>query len=301
MSYTSLSIHGGYGNVHMNRFRICVKPPRNRNDVATIGSNLLVNMGRYMAATSASVQFGDYNWGQDPTLKFRGVARLRPFSVPVQVPIGGIPIWIPVPKAVRDWMAPDVHTDSVGVVARHGTGFTVQTLKREYEDSDDATIRAAIKTLVMSGAIVVPAAIPAASMLADALGGLAVHYNQHHFLAGRRGFRFDWGMNFGYRDDRCVFETVAIERFSSAVFQGSVIAMGDVESLVRDVWVEMLTRFCTLHRLEVIRGERPGTGWFKSGEVHCMQTEVADRVTAIEGSAHFNTMKAEHQQILEPR
>lgn len=302
MSHTALSIHNGYGKVHMNRFRICVRPPRDRNLVATIGTNLLWNMPVYMAASSASVKFGDYKWNDQPTLKFRGVARVRPFSVPVQIPIpGGIVVPVPVPARIRDWMAPDVHTDSVGLVAKHGTGFTVQTLKRDYEDGDDATIRAAITALVTSGAIALPPLIPAASVLAAGLGSVAVYYNQHHFLAGRRGFRFDWGMNFGYRDDRCVMETVAIERFSSLVFAGSVIAMGDVESLVRRVWVQMLNRFCVMHGLEVIKGERPGTGWVKDGEVHCMQAQVEERVTAIEGSPHYPTMRDEHQKILEPR
>jgi hypothetical protein len=303
MGYRPLSIHNGYGNVHMNRFRICVRPPANRNDVSTIGSNLLWNMEQYMDASSAAVQYGEHKWGGHPTLKFRGVARLRPFSVPVQVTYGGITVWIPIPERIRDWMAPDVHSDSVGVVARHGsgTGFTVQTLKREYEDGDDKALRGAIRALVTSGAIAVPAAIPAASILADLLGGVAVHYNQHHFLAGRRAFRFDWGKHFGYRDDRCVFETVAIERFSSAAFAGSVLAMGDVESLVRNVWVSMLTRFCVRHGLEVIRGEAAGPGWSKWNDVHYTQGTEPDRVTAIVGNPHYPTMSAEHQQILEPR
>ena len=285
----------------MNRFRVSVRPPADRDEVARIGANLLWKMPSYMAASTASVRMGDGNWGNHPTLKFRGVAKLRPFSVPVQVSYGGITVWIPVPERVRNWMAPDVHTDSVGLVAKHGSGFTVQTLERDYEDEDDATIRAAILALVASGAIALPPAIPVATTVARLVGNVAVHYNQHHFLAGRRGFRFDWGMHFGYRDDRCVFETVAIERFSSGVFAGSVVAMGSVEALVRDVWVAMIKQFCAVHQLQVIRGERPGVGWYKVGDVHCMQTEVADRVTAIEGNPHYPTMKAEHQQLLEPR
>ncbi len=285
----------------MNRFRVSVRPPANRSDVAKIGANLLWNMPTYMAASTASVKFGDGSWGSHPTLKFRGVARLRPFWVPVQVTYAGITVLIPVPQRVRDWMAPDVHTDSVGLVAKYDSGFTVQTLARQYEDGDDATIRAAITALVMAGMIALPPAIPAAATLARLLGDVAVYYNQHHFLAGRRGFRFDWGKHFGYRDDRCVFETVAIERFSSVVFAGSVLALGDVESLVRNVWVGMMTRFCQLHGLQIIRGEQPGPGWRDVAGVHCMQTEVADRVTAIEGNRHYPSMRAEHPQILEPR
>lgn len=303
MGYTALSIHNGRARVHMNRFRVCVKVPRNRADVAMIGTNLLYNMSKYMAASTARADYGDYNWNDWPTLKFRGVARVRPFIVMVPPTIPGVPLPIPVPARVRDWMAPDMHTDSVGVVAKHGSGFTVQTLKREYEDSDDVTLRAAIVAAVTGGVLAFPLAAPLAPVIAKVLGDVAVYYNQHHFLAGRRGFRFDWGEHFGYGRgaDRCVFETVAIERFSSVVFEKSVIAMGDVASLVRAVWVQMIERFCRHHGLEIIRGERAARGWSKVGDVHCLQIDVDESVAAIEGSDPYSTMQAEHQQILEPR
>jgi hypothetical protein len=301
MAYTPLSIHRGHGRVHMNRFRISVMPPTNRGQVAAIGRRLLDDMPKYMAASTAAVQRGEHPWNGHPTLKFRGVARFRPFSVPVPTGVPGLTLPIPIPARLRDWMIPDVHTDSVGVVSKHDSGFTVQTLKREFEDGDDAVIRSAIRSALLGMSPVVPGGPVAAALAAKAFGNVAVYYNQHHFLAGRRAFRFDWGRHFGYKDGRVVFETVAIERFSSIVFAGSVIPMGTVEAMVRRVWAEMLNRFCSTNGLTIIPGEQPGTGWSKVGNVHYMQTEVADSVAAIRANRHFPTMSAEHQQLLEAR
>jgi hypothetical protein len=303
-NYSPLSIHDGYGNVHINRFRICVKPTINAQRVAAIGAGLMQHMPKYMAKNTASVQVGDFSWNSYDTLKFRGVARIQPFSVPVTVPLPplGIPIHVPVPQKIRDWMVPDVHTDSVGAVVTHATGFTVQTLKRDFEDSDDKTIRAAITTLLASVAIASPVALLSVPMIAAALGNIAVYFNQHHFLAGRRAFRFDVGSSFGYSDGRLVFETAAIERFSSIVFAGSELAMGSIPKIVKEVWGQMLVQFCAKHGLEPITGEQPGSGWtLWGGKVHCMQTEVAPSVDQIRANPHFSSMSAEHQQILQPR
>jgi hypothetical protein len=300
--FTELSIHNGVGNVHVNRFRICAHPPRDRGQIATIGANLMANMPRYMAANTASVQRSDRTWNGHSTLRFRGVARIRPFYVLVQIPVPGIPIPIPVPDKIRNWMAPDIHTDAVGLVTQHETGFTVQTLKREFEDEDDKTIRTAVAALVTSGALVVPGLIGLAPVISKWLGNMAVHYNQHHFLAGRRAFRFDVGSSFGYRDNRVVFETVAIERFSSAVFEGSQLAVGSIPDIVRQVWGEMLEQFCKQHGLQPIQGEAPGNGWSKWGNsVHCWQGEVEPSVAAIRSQVQWPTMDAEHRQILQPR
>ncbi len=302
--FTPLSIHNGHGPVHLNRFRISVRPLQDRAQIAAIGRSLMANMPRYMAPNTASAQLSARTWNGQPTLCFRGVARIRPFRMVTTLPIPGIPIpiLIPVPAPIRDWMAPDIHTDSVGLIAGHATGFTVQTLKRNFEDDDDARIRAAVTALVMSAAAAFPPAAMVLPLIARKLGDIAVDINQHHFLAGRRGFRFDVGRSFGYQDGRLVFETVAIERFSHAAFAGSQIAVGSIPNLVREVWGEMLTQFCKHHGLQPITGEAPGVGWSRWGDaVHCMQTEVDPSVVAIRSSVHFPTMDAEHRQILEPR
>ncbi len=300
--FTSISIHNGYGNVHMNRFRICVRPPRDRSQIAAIGGSLMANMPRYMAANTASVQWSDRTWNGSGTLRFRGVARIRPFNVYVTIPVAGIPIPVPVPERVRDWMMPDLHTDCVGLVTKHGTGFTVQTLKREFEDDNDKQIRQAAGALASILAALVPGGGLLVAIIARKLADIAVYYNQCHFLAGRRAFRFDVGSSFGYRDDRCVFETVAIERFSSQVIAGSEIAMGSIPAIVKQVWGEMLTQFVRHHGLTPIVDEPPGNGWSRWGKaVHCMQTEVFPSVAEIRGNVHFGTMSAEHRDILEPR
>lgn len=300
--FTPLSIHDGYGSVHLNRFRISVRAPRDSGQIASIGRALMGNMPRYMAASTASAQLSDRTWNGQPTLRFRGVARIRPFSVITTLPIPGIPIPIPVPARIRDWMAPDLHTDCVGLVVQHGTGFTVQTLKRRFEDEDDATIRSAVLGVVAAAAALLPVAAPLVPIVARKLADIAVDINQHHFLAGRRGFRFDVGSSFGYRDGRVVFETVAIERFSHAAFAHSQLAVGSIPDMVREVWGEMLTRFCKHHGLTPITGEAPGVGWSRWGDaVHCMQTEVPPSVAAIQSNVHVPTMQAEHQQLLEPR
>jgi hypothetical protein len=249
--FTPLSIHNGYGNVHMNRFRICVRAPRDRGQIAKIGAEIMTNM-----------------------------PRRRPHP-PVQ----------------RDHPHPDRRPG-------HETrdGFHRPDAQARVEDADDQQIRTAVAGLVGTGALVIPAFALVAPLVIKYLGDLAVYYNQHHFLAGRRGFRFDVGSSFGYRDDRVVFETVAIERFSSIAFAGSELAMGSIPELVRQVWAEMLTQFCARHGLEPITGEQPRAGWSMwGGKVHCMQSEVASSVAVIRSNVNFPTMDAEHKDILEPR
>lgn len=291
MSYTPLSIHNGYGNVHINRFRVSLRPTLSRVQIAQLGARLQAGLLLYMAAATASVKYGDHNWNNHRTLKFRGVTRLRPFKIwaPV-VPIVGVKI--PVPAFIRDWMAPDVHTDSVGVVGTQPTGFTVQTLQRDYEDGDDRNIRIAVTAASAASPPLIP--------LGQAMADMAVELNQKHFLAGRRAFRIDSGKAFGYADDRIVFETVAIERFTNELFAKSMIVMGNIETLIRDVWVGMLTQFCQVNRLTPIV-EAAAHGWKKSGQIHYVQAETKPLVTSIKAHAQFATMAALNKNILESR
>jgi hypothetical protein len=302
-NFTPLSIHNGYGNVHINRFRISVRAPLKQNQINWVGARILNRMPYFMDSSTASVEFGDYPWMNNNSLKFRGVARIQPFSVPIKIPILGIPVEIPVPDVIRDWMMPDVHTDSVGMVALQDTGMTVQTLKREFEDKDDKAIRAAVTTLLTSvGALGGPLGEMGAKQASKHLGDIAVYYNQHHFLAGRRAFRFDVGSSFGYGDDRLIFETVAIERFSSILFASSQLAMGSIPALVRDVWGQMLMKFCAVYGLTVITDKVPPTGWSTwQGKVHYLQMEVSPSVADIRSNSQFWTMNEEHREILEKR
>jgi hypothetical protein len=271
--FTPLPRDNGYGNIHINRFRICVKPTLSPAQIATIGRDLPAGMLKYMNSNTASVKVGSNAWNGHDTLKFRGVAKLKPFRE----------ITALVPDKVLDWAMPDIHTDSVGIVSKSADGFTVQTLKRDFEDADDATIRTAVSMLVngvTTGSMISPVVLAAIAVL-RALGGkkylqdLAVFYNQHHFLAGRRSFRFDIGSTFGYKDDRLVFETAAVERFSNKIFAQSEIAMGDMSVILRAVWGEMLTQFCKVHGLKPIT-EKPQAGWsvWPGSSVHYQQFEL---------------------------
>lgn len=282
-AYSPLPMYKGCGSVHMNRFRICVRVPTNRGSVAHIGAHLAANMPQYMPPGLAAVRLGDGPWNGRNTLKFRAVMRIRPFAVPVpKFPAFFIPV--PVPQRLRDWMAPDIHTDSVGIIQSSANGFTVQTLKREYEDEDDKAIRAPLH----------------AAGAPDAVADFAININQHHFLAGRRSFRFDSGRNFGYDDDRLVFETAAIERYSHPVFEYSQIAVGNIPAIVRQIWCQMAHRFCETHGLEKIVNEPAQPGWSKSDPAtHSMQTEVAPNAGAIRSAAQFPAISKLHPQLME--
>jgi hypothetical protein len=186
----------------------------------------------------------------------------------------------------------------VGVVAKNRTGFTVQTLKRNYEDNDDKTIRnavGAIKWLSIAGGV------PAIGQLTNALANLAVFINQHHFLSGRRAFRVDWGKEFDYTDDRVVFETVALERFTNQVFAKSTVAMGDDKTIIRRVWVGMLNRFAKVHGFTVIN-EAPRSGWKVETGVHYIQQNVAyNQGAAIAAHPQYPNMSEEHTDLLPAR
>jgi hypothetical protein len=304
--FTPLSIHKGHGVVHVNRFRISMRSTMNAQQVRSIGTALMSNMPRYMDGNTAAAYASNKNWNGFNTLKFRGVTRLRPFSVSVfLLKAGGINFTIP--DYIRDWAIPDIHTDSVGAAAKNGTGFTAQTLKREFEDADDKLIRAEIKKILSAPNILskIPFPTPigkASDLLIEAqakvLGDFAVHYNQHHFLAGRRGFRFDQGSVFGYNDGRLVFETSAIERFSNIMFEGSQLAMGSIPDMVREVWGQMLSRFCGVHGLRPIMGEPPPRGWHSwGGTVHYWRSETKFDVGLLYGHPQFKSINDLHQNI----
>lgn len=124
--FTPLPIYPGQvGKYHLNRFRICVAPG-SATDFArmkAISANLLAKMPAYMNPHTAKVAVDPRSWQGNPTLRFVGVARLKPFSVPIYDPIHGRWIDVPMPEKFRDWAIPDVHPDIVGVEAKTATSF----------------------------------------------------------------------------------------------------------------------------------------------------------------------------------
>jgi hypothetical protein len=215
------------------------------------GMNLVAMMPKFMDGQTASVQPDRTNgWRGHPSLMFRGVARVRPFAMVYPTPIP-LPDWVPdaikeiaMPSIIRDWMMPDVHTDSVGLTSLKSSAFTVQTLQRHFETRDDRIIRNAVKGMFVLAALPVPALAALIALdgdrLSKPLADMAVEVNQHHFLAGRRSFRMGTAAEFGEKGDHWVFETAAVERYSHTAFRLTTdIVMGGAHSSVVPVWRQM--------------------------------------------------------------
>lgn len=269
---------GQVGKYHLNRFRIGVVPPANP---AAIAAGILTNMPRYMNSHTARVSPGPLPWNGHPTLRFVGVPRLRPFILPFDITIAGVRYNFVTPEILRELVVPpQIHPDLVGIIQTSSTGFTVQTLKRDYPDESDNLITAfglRILNLALEATDYATMLI-GVNELSDAINDIAGAYetaietalanylisiNQHHFLAGRRSFRFVPGSVFGYTDGRWVFETAAMERFSLPIFEKSQLLMGDAEDVVRPVWVEMLQQFVKCHGLSVMPDILAGGYWQK--------------------------------------
>jgi hypothetical protein len=304
--FTPLPIHHGVGNVHINRFRVVVRPTRTAEGMQEIAADLWRSFPDYLTNhNTASVERTARMYSGWPTLKFRGVARIRPFSIPIV--IGGVPIAIPVPASVRDWMMPDLHTDWVGVVAANGAnGFTVQTLRRHFEDEDDAKIRIAIRAALVAAREAIlaglgPAGISLRLLPADrlfrAIEDFAIAINQMHFLAGRRAWRFDRGSVYGYPDEFWTIETAAVERFSNNAVVATQIAVGNFQALVRDIWVTFLRQFMRRNGLTSIDLARGSEWTVAEDNVICLQTTVP-RVADVAGHAHWGTMSAIHRDLM---
>lgn len=286
---------------HMNRFRICVAPgpAANAAGMAAIGANLLTNMPNYMNPHTAKVALQPRQWAGQQTLRFVGVARFRPFSVPIYDPIHNRWWKVPVSEKIRDWMIPDVHPDVVGVQVKTANSFTALTLKRNYWESSDVIIKAAALAL-LAGAEAYTGWIPIINLAEAAIEEIAAAYviwvNQHHFLAGRRSFKFDQGVSFGYTDGRYVFETAAMERFSLLPYTASQLAAGDAEDIVRPVWVEMVQQFAAYHNLRIIPDTARGGAWKTDGPVSYLQRSFYD-YNAMIGSGEGRDIAARHPEI----
>lgn len=302
--FTDLLVGTGVGPVHLNRFMTVIEPTPGRR--MPTGAELAAGMPGFMDSRTATV-FVDtgHVWAGASTLSFRGVARIRPFGVLVTIPIapGILPVpdgWgIPVPAQIRDWMMPDIHTDSVGFAAPpKPNAFTVQTLKRLYRTSDDHKIEALIETTVMGmlGAAFltnVATAPLAASLLipsvrkavAKPLVDYAIDINQHHFLAGRRSFRMGTAAEYGLPGSNWVFETAAVERYSHEIFQKTTdLAMGGAASTVTPVWVQMGARLASVY------GRQVGTTTHSSSEI--------GTVGGVSGDPAYRSIASLHSDLL---
>ena len=302
--FTDLLVGSGVGPVHVNRFRTVIEPYPGR--AMPSGRDLAAGMPGFMDARTASVVVDTgHQWGGESTLLFRGVARVRPFAVLVTIPIlpGILPVpdgWgIPVPAAIRDWMMPDIHTDSVGyATAPKPNAFTVQTLKRLFKSGDDHTIEVLVESTVialLSTALLVnpltaglaPYLLTPAvrKAIAAPLSAYAININQHHFLAGRRSFRMGTAAEYGIPGSNWVFETAAVERFSHEVYQKTTdIVMGGAAAAVTPVWVQMGAKLASVY------GRQVGPTTFSSSEV--------PNVAGVAGDPAYTSIATLHSDLL---
>lgn len=264
-TFSELPAARGVGPVHVNRFRTVIQP---RPGLAMpSGEDLAANMPNFMDRDSASVAIDPgHLWAGRPTLMFRGVARVRPFAVPIPAfpSVGALPQLIgvspersvPVPPVLRNWMLPDINTDTVGLAAKPGRhAFTVLTLRRNYRTSDDHTVELLTRSAIISAVPVSALAQlipPVRRKVLDPFVDLAVLVNQHHFLAGRRSFRMGTAKEYGLPGDHWVFETAAVERYSLDAYQVATDqVMGGAPLAVTPVWMQMGARLAAFYGRQV--------------------------------------------------
>ena len=208
-AFNELPVRDGVGPWHVNYFRVFIAPPHKRR--MPTGRELILAMHDLMDKETAGVDLLSYKWRGEKTLSFKGVARLRPFSR-----LGF--------DHLLEYKLPPWHSDSVGLpVTPTLQSFTAQTLKRNFENGDDASIRNAVRQYIQNDARrlsdwrrrvnrphpghrdtaieeierwmenrTIDTAEEAAKLqkaILEKLCDHAVFINQHHFLAGRRSFR----------------------------------------------------------------------------------------------------------------
>jgi hypothetical protein len=212
--FTALPIDDGSGGIHVNRFRIVFQAP-NGTSAATLVGDLISSFPTYFNSEFAKVEWGSRKHEGKPTLHFHGYAKV---------------LGLDLAKPHDDWV--------VFHWVDRAIGFTAQTLKREFFVAGDD-----LATSVPNGALLLGPLLPAVGIIGALAGTLGpVHYNRMHFLAGRRSWRISAGAVFGLSGNVIVFETVALERFSSLVYRTADAVMG-LESRVPNVWIALLNNF----------------------------------------------------------
>ncbi len=265
--FTPLPIAGGVGEYHLNRFRVAFDASK----LSAIMLPLAVNgffrgFGKYLKSKAAKVDTATGKTHDDkPTFEFTGTATL-----------GGSK------SALADAAIPDfAHTDWVYVLDRSNNSFTGQTLKRNF-------------TTVLEDAALIAARIrgPATAAAVQA----AIVINQHHFLAGRRAWRLDHGSVFGYSGNVRVLETVAVERFSLTAYSQSGAVIGDIATLVRNVWLNLLKNYIRDEGFSTVGTPPGGSGWTADGHYHSVQLSFADANTVAK-SPHMSDLKTLYPHV----
>lgn len=223
--FSTLPIAKGYGDYHVNQFRVCFQIPKKSDHAKATAAQLFQGFLKNFEEVFNGKSWGlttnkaEVSWGEGDNAKFRN-GRLLDFVFDLEI-------------MSLDMNLPDVHHDWVYIGSQWDTGFAVQTLRREYRDLSDWILEGAMNQLRrlskrVKGEDVV-------DWMKEKLD-----LNRNHFLAGRRSWvigvmdkslpgwkpsagnvdktiKFDSGVKEYVFDSRPVFylETAAIERSSS--------------------------------------------------------------------------------------
>lgn len=96
-SFTTLPVRNGEGSWHVNYFRVFIWP--NKRKPFPSGCDLIDLMPSVINHHTAAVSLDSaHQWQFEPTLLFRGVARIRPFAVMLT---GVMPLPVPLPKSIE--------------------------------------------------------------------------------------------------------------------------------------------------------------------------------------------------------
>lgn len=310
----------GVGPYRMNRFRIYFQPltaaqrasgfRHNRpaeQIAAELASEFKSDFPRFFNPNMATVSSRSEQYNSHPTLRFHLGANLFGIN-----------------HAIADYLAPDVHTDWVGVHRDHSRGFTVQTLKREFFEGVDFEMAA------VTGAGTVAAGAGIGAGIGFIFGGIgagpgaiagtkigaaaslvtmpvAVWINRYHFLAGRRSWVFrtkqEWGRtgvaNYDeIPDDAIGFETAAVERLSGRIFQAADFTrvLGSFDNSIRQVWLRLMTNYLARKDFAPV----PARVWSQqAGPVSLTEPPHRDTLIACKSDTEYGDIIRSHEQMLD--
>lgn len=278
--FVPLPIHtDGYGEYRLNRFRLYFTIPPHRlspdglrlnggphggHPIANLGGLLAQNFPSCFNPNVATVSFQPTRpWGGQRTLRFEITATLAGHAYNSNTWHG----------TLSDYLAPDLHSDWVGIQwSDPSVGFTVQTLKRNFSETEDylATAGALIGTPIATtaggaviggtaggisggistgGAGIGPGALAGAGtgaeyglatgvVAAPIVAAMTHDINQHHFLAGRRSWAVKpaaWFGNAGVQNPSAIPpNTYAIETAAIERFSHLAFHLMDQSQLLGD-------------------------------------------------------------------
>jgi len=219
------------------------------------------------------------DFGSRPTIHFHGYKWMPNLIMPGLTPhptgmeIGPVEDQVDIAKPHSDWVVKIDDNDHLG--------FTVQTLKREFWDSDDDTL---VKAGTTIASFLLPPRMATAALRLDD----PVEINRMHFLAGRRSWRLHDGKNFEVDGGVLVLGTCAIERVSHRAYQLADRPLG-LEAALIPVWTSMLKNFVKMKAL-VKFPQRLRPGWEREDHIY-WYTKSFDSLEALTRDREFAQQK----------